>query len=87
MKLLQDGFASYQNIFQNLSGEPSYSSQSSDAVFVTVLLFPIIFLFVEVDLAFDEGLLSIHDVQVNHQGELQSQYEGKPYLNFLCNDL
>ena len=45
--------------------------------------FPDYFLFVEVDLAFDEGLLSIHDVQVNHQGELQSQYEGNAILEFL----
>ena len=41
------------------------------------------FLFVEVDLAFDSGQLSIHDVQVNHQGELQSQYKGNAILEFL----
>ena len=82
MKLLQDGLASCQNIFQKISGDPSYSSPSSDAVFVTVLLFRF-FLFVEVDLAFDSGQLSIHDVQVNHQGELQSQYKGNAILEFL----
>ena len=41
------------------------------------------YLFVEVDLAFDLGQLSIHDVQVNHQGELQSQYKGNAILEFL----
>ena len=41
------------------------------------------FLFVEVDLAFDSGQLSIHDVQVNHQGELRDQYQGNAIFEFL----
>ena len=41
------------------------------------------YLFVEVDLAFDLGQLSIHDVQVNHQGELRDQYQGNAIFEFL----
>ena len=51
--------------------------------FLSRFFFSDYFLFVEVDLAFDSGQLSIHDVQVNHQGELRDQYQGNAILEFL----